>query len=43
MVLSSSALPCLAYTFQDAYTDDSLPPAYSDVIEFGTLVPMEQS
>lgn len=43
MVLSSSALSCLACTFQDTHTHDSCPPAYSDMTEFGTLVPWEQS
>lgn len=36
MVLSSSALPCLACTFQDVHTRDSLHPACFDMTEFGT-------
>lgn len=35
MVLSSSALPCLACSFQDIHTHDSLPPAYSDGLNVG--------
>lgn len=43
MVLSSPALPCLACTFQDVHTRDSLPPAYSDMTEFGTPAAWEPS